>query len=106
MVVTGADIERCARILADAAAAPARVIVFGSHALGQATSESDIDFLVIEQQVTDRAAEAVRLRRALPRLGVPVDVIVLSEEQAQARAQVKGSTIQRALAEGRLLAAA
>lgn len=103
-VVTTADIERCGRVLADAAASPARVIVFGSHARGTAGSESDLDFLVIERRVTSRTQEAVRLRKALPPLGVPIDVLVMSEEHAARRAQVKGSTVARALTEGRVLA--
>jgi hypothetical protein len=38
--------------------------------------------LVIEREVANRAAEMVRLRDALPALGVPVDVIVVTEAQA------------------------
>jgi hypothetical protein len=35
---------------------------------------------------------------------VPVDVLVMSEAQAAERARVKGSTVARALAEGRVVA--
>ena len=49
-------------------------------------------------------SESVLLRESLPPLGVAVDVIVVSEAQAMRRAQVKGSLIANALAEGRLLA--
>lgn len=105
-MVRAADIERCGQVLAEAAASPARVIVFGSYARGTADADSDLDFLVIEQHVHDRTGEAVRLRRALPPLGVPVDVLVMSEEHAAKRAQVKGSTVARALTEGRVLARA
>lgn len=103
-MVRAVDIERCGHVLAEAAASPARVIVFGSYARGTADADSDLDFLVIEQHVDDRTGEAVRLRRALPPLGVPVDVLVMSEEHAAKRAQVKGSTVARALTEGRVLA--
>ena len=97
-------IERAGRILADAAESPARVIVFGSHARGDARDGSDLDFLVIEHQVSNRAVEMVRLRDALPALEVPVDVIVVSEEHAAKWAAVKGTMIQVALDEGRLVA--
>jgi len=103
-VVTPAEIERCARVLADAAASPARVMMFGSYARGSAGEHSDLDFLVIEQHVESRVGESVRLREALPPLDVPVDVIVVSEEQAARRSQVKGSMVAAALAEGRVLA--
>ncbi|MDP2825598.1 MAG: nucleotidyltransferase domain-containing protein, partial [Sulfuritalea sp.] len=39
----------------------ARAIVFGSHAEGRASADSDIDLLVIEPEVKDRAAEMIRL---------------------------------------------
>jgi predicted nucleotidyltransferase len=103
-VVSSRDIERCGRILAQAAQAPARVILFGSYARGGAERDSDLDFLVIEREVEHRTREAARLRAALPPLGVPVDVLVMSEAQAAERARVKGSTVARALAEGRVVA--
>ena len=47
------------------AAHPERIILFGSHARGDAREDSDLDFLVIEAQVEDRAKEMVRLPAAL-----------------------------------------
>ena len=97
-------IERVGRALLEAAASPARVILFGSHARGDARDGSDFDFLVIESDVNDRAAESVRLRRALRGFGVPVDVIVIDEALAQRRAKVRGTMVERALREGRVVA--
>jgi len=91
-------------VLADTASSPARVLMFGSYARGVANEQSDLDFLVIEQSVDSRMSESVRLREALPPLGVPVDVIVVSEEQAARRARMKGSMVATALAEGRVVA--
>ena len=64
-VAAEAMIERAGRALIDAASAPAKVILFGSRARGDASEGSDFDFLVIEREVDDRLAEAVKLRRAL-----------------------------------------
>lgn len=97
-------IERAGRTLAVAASAPAKVILFGSYARGEATEGSDLDFLVIEREVEDRTAESVRLRRALRGLGAPVDVIVVDEALAQRRAKVRGTIVDRALREGRVVA--
>jgi len=103
-VATEELIERAGRALIDAAPVPAKVILFGSHARGDADAGSDLDFLVIEREVEDRLAEAVRLRSALRGFGAPVDVIVLDEALAQRRAKVRGTMVERALREGRLVA--
>jgi len=103
-MVSEAAIDRYGRVLTDAASSRARVIVFGSYARGTASTASDLDFLVIEEHVDSRAAESVRLREALPELDIPVDVLVISEEQAQRRAQIKGTTVATAIAEGRVVA--
>jgi uncharacterized protein len=97
-------IERAGRILAETAESPARVIVFGSHARGDASDGSDLDFLVIERDVANRAVEMVRLRDALPPLDVPVDVIVVTEAHAAKWSAIKGTMIHAALGEGRLVA--
>jgi predicted nucleotidyltransferase len=97
-------IERAGRALIDAASAPAKVILFGSHARGDADGGSDFDFLVIESEVADRAAEAVKLRRALGDFGAPVDVIVMDQALVERRAKVRGTMVDRALREGRVVA--
>jgi hypothetical protein len=55
--------------------------LFGSHAREDARAISDLDFLVIEQTVSDRHAEMVRLRSALHDLCRPIDVLVYSQAQ-------------------------
>jgi predicted nucleotidyltransferase len=69
-------IQEAGKRLADAAGSDARVILFGSHARGEARPDSDLDFLVIEPQIKSRNDEFVRLRNAVGELGVPVDLIV------------------------------
>jgi predicted nucleotidyltransferase len=86
-----------------AAAPAARVILFGSHARKEAGSHSDLDLLVIEPEVRNRAAESVRLRRTLTGLGVPADVVVIDEDLARRRSVVAGTMVERALREGRVL---
>jgi predicted nucleotidyltransferase len=103
-VATEELIERAGRALIDAAPVPAKVILFGSHARGDAGAGSDLDFLVIEREVEDRLAEAVRLRSALRGFGAPVDVVVIDEALAQRRAKVRGTMVERALREGRVVA--
>jgi predicted nucleotidyltransferase len=99
-------IERAARALAEAAAAPATVILFGSRARGDARGDSDVDFLVVERDVEDRFEESVRLGRVAAELRVPADVIVVSEEQVEEWGHMQGTMLHDALAEGRVLAEA
>lgn len=103
-MLTADVIDQAGRRLAEVAAAPAQVFLFGSHARGDATADSDVDFLVVEQTEQPSAQEMVRLRDALPPLGVPVDVIVMSDDLVRRRRNVPGSLVYTAMREGRLVA--
>jgi predicted nucleotidyltransferase len=92
-----------ARRLAAAASSPAQVIVFGSYARGDADEDSDLDLLVIEREVHDKADEYMRLHRAVGAIGVGVDVVVLSRDDFNRRSQVPGTLPYWAQKEGRLL---
>ena len=85
------------------AAHPERIILFGSHARGDAREDSDLDFLVIEAHVEDRAKEMVRLRRALRPLRIPVDVLVYSTKDVARWGDQPGSALYWALREGRVV---
>jgi uncharacterized protein len=101
-MITEADIDMAVRRLAEAAD-PTQILVFGSHARGDAHDDSDLDLLVIEHVVEDRAAEMVRLRRALRPLRIPVDVLVHSAADVERWGQQPGSALYAALREGRVV---
>jgi predicted nucleotidyltransferase len=96
-------IEEIGRRLAEAAPARSRVILFGSRARGGGHERSDVDVLVIEPSVEDPVGESVRLRHTLRGLGVPIDVLVFGAEDARRRSAVRGTVVERALREGRVL---
>lgn len=102
-VIDDHAILEAGRTLARHAASPSRVVLFGSRARGNAHPDSDLDFLVVEEQVASKLDEMVRLRDSLAGIDVPVDIIVVSREEAEDRARRPGSVVGRALAEGRLL---
>jgi uncharacterized protein len=104
-VIDEATIDEAARRLRRAAPARSRVILFGSQARGEAGEHSDLDFLVVEPEVEDAAAESVRLRRTLRGLPLAADIVVVTEQRVRDWQGVRSSLIGAALAEGRELAA-
>ncbi len=86
---------------------PERIILFGSHARGDARPDSDVDLLVIEREPfgkqRSRRREAALLWRALARFPVPKDIVVYSQEEAAARKDSPGHLVAHALREGRVL---
>jgi predicted nucleotidyltransferase len=105
-MIDDATIEEAGRRIAAAAPEGARVILFGSHARGEADSKSDVDFLVIEPRVKSVSAESTRLLEALEGMRLPADVVVFEAETAERWARVAGTVVARALKEGRVLAGA
>ena len=93
-----AVVERLAQ-----AAQPERILLFGSHARGEAREESDLDLLVIETEVPDRAAEMVRLRRLLRPLRIPVDILVYSHAEVDRWGNQPVSALYWALREGKVV---
>ena len=96
------DLAKITTVLRDAAH-PCRIILFGSHARGEAGADSDLDFLVVEPTVTNRVDEMVRLRRLLSAMRIPVDVLVVSEQVFREQAGIPGNYLHAAATEGRVL---
>lgn len=101
-MVTQASIAAAVETLARNAPVE-RIILFGSRARGDAREDSDVDLLVIETKVEDRAAEMVRLRRLLRPLRIPVDVLVFSPDEIERWRDQPGWAGYWALREGRVV---
>jgi len=82
---------------------PIRIILFGSYARGDATLDSDLDLMVILPGHPDKVAEMIRLRQAVGSVGVGMDVLVFSENEAERRSQVPGTLLFWAKKEGKVL---
>ncbi|HEV8606072.1 MAG TPA: nucleotidyltransferase domain-containing protein [Tepidisphaeraceae bacterium] len=61
---------------------PARVILFGSHAFGAPTSDSDVDLLVVMNHRGPSHRTATKIRLALD-VNFPMDILVRSSAQLQ-----------------------
>lgn len=84
---------------------PSRIILFGSRARGDADPDADLDLLVVEPSLRaqERGERMIDYRAAIGRIGLGVDLLVSSEEELATRGRVRGTTLNRAIAEGRTL---
>ena len=84
-----------------AVADPEQIILFGSHARGEAGPDSDIDLLVVQKTVQNARKESTRIRAALEGILHPFDIIVRTPDYLARRAAVPGTVAHWAAAEGR-----
>jgi len=85
------------------AAKPKRIIMFGSQARGEASEDSDLDVMVVEEGVSDRIGEMVRLNRLLRSLDIPVDLLVVSAAKFKYWCDTPGNVYFEAATEGEVL---
>jgi predicted nucleotidyltransferase len=98
-----AQLSAAIEALALAAPDAEQIVLFGSHARGDASEGSDYDFLVIEPTVNNRAQEMVRLRRALRPLRLAADILVYSRDEVTQWGRQPGTALYWALKEGRVV---
>lgn len=91
-----AEVTRCILSVCD----PAQIIIFGSHASGKKTPDSDLDILVVLDEGSATRTESMRIRRALRRLMYPIDIIVSTPQQLARYRNTPGMIYQSALNEG------
>lgn len=60
---------------------PTKIILFGSQAYGAPNNDSDIGLLVVKKTVASKVKESNEARRALKWLRMPIDAIVVNEEE-------------------------
>ena len=85
------------------AAAPDRIILFGSAATGEMNRDSDIDLLVLERAPRDTREESIRIWDALRGLPYPFDVIVMSTQRFEETKDLIGGIASPANKYGRVI---
>jgi predicted nucleotidyltransferase len=86
---------------------PERVILFGSQARGTAKDGSDIDLMIVSDQPKgesgSRRREIGRIRRGLPHLGIPIDILLFTPEEVEQWRHTTNHIVSEALREGKVL---
>jgi predicted nucleotidyltransferase len=82
---------------------PDQIILFGSHARGTATADSDVDLLVVMPVSGSKRAKQLEMRRALHDIRVPKDIILATPEEVARRRDIVGTVIYPAVREGKVL---
>ena len=79
---------------------PQRLILFGSAARGEMGPDSDVDILVVVQGPVHRRDLAGKIYRNLHGVPVPVDVVIVTENDIREFANKIGTVLYPALKEG------
>ena len=86
---------------------PRKVILFGSHARGEAGPDSDLDFLVVEDGPfglnRSRRAEMVKLLRSVRNFRIATDFLVYTSEEIDKWQSSRNHVVSHALREGKVL---
>jgi predicted nucleotidyltransferase len=82
---------------------PQRVVLFGSSVRGNLTPDSDLDVLVILRGPAHRRQVAQSIYRNLHGVGVPVDIVVATQEDIEQYGNRPGSILRQALQEGQVI---
>jgi predicted nucleotidyltransferase len=82
---------------------PEQVILFGSHARGDAGPDSDVDLLVVVPVLGSKREKQLEIRVALHRFKIPMDLIVTTPEDFEWRKDIPGTIERPAVVEGEVL---
>lgn len=70
---------------------PRRLVLFGSMAGGSPGPDSDIDLCVVQDQVADRIAEAIKIREVIGFNLIPMDILVMTRDEYDRRKDIFGT---------------
>lgn len=78
-----------------------RIVLFGSRARGDAQPDSDYDVLVLVESEVPFVARQAAARRAVGRVGAPLDLLVYTPAEARCAEAIPGTALYWAAIEGR-----
>ena len=81
-------------------ATPIKIILFGSVARGNMTTDSDIDLMIIVHEHVDKFDAAWSIYPLLTNLGVGVDLVIVHEHELESKRDDKNLIYYSALRDG------
>jgi predicted nucleotidyltransferase len=81
---------------------PERIVLFGSHARGRSSMDSDVDLLVIMDFEGRPHEKAFEIRKAIPRK-FPLDLLVRRQKDIDRRLQMNDLFFKEILQKGKTL---
>ena len=81
---------------------PRRIVVFGSYAYGQPTSDSDVDVMVVMRSKTRRTRPSLAIRQRIA-AGFPVDILVREPADIARRLRSGDSFITDVITRGKVM---
>jgi predicted nucleotidyltransferase len=96
------DTQRMADIIAERFR-PERIILFGSHARGDAAADSDVDLLVVMDTDAPITKRALPIRKALWDFPMPKDILVRTPREFEEAKSRFWTVTSPAAREGRVL---
>jgi predicted nucleotidyltransferase len=82
---------------------PEMIVLFGSHARGNAGPDSDVDLLVVMPVDGSKRDLTIKIRKALAGIGLAKDVVVATPEELARYRDLVGTIIYPAMHEGTVL---
>lgn len=80
-----------------------KIVLFGSRARKDNSSDSDYDFLLITNETIDvrrkRALKSI-MRKELALQKIPVDILIQSEEEISSKSEITSHIIKQVMKEG------
>ncbi len=82
---------------------PEKVVLFGSHARGSATIDSDIDLLIVMSALKNRRKTTIEIRKTLADIPASKDIIVASKQEIEQNNFSRNNIFHIALEEGKIV---
>jgi predicted nucleotidyltransferase len=102
MMIDEETIQRIVRVIAERFS-PRRIILFGSHARGEAGPYSDLDLFIEMDPPLPTRGRAAQIKQLFDPYPGPMDIVVYSSEEVAYWKQAPASLVASALRKGKVL---